>query len=117
MASLVHRDDKFVTVKKIIFENHAFSVSALCNWYVLIACCLSELIYTFLYATSETRSSNLYRVSIFVFHKLRSSPNPTMKHLTELTSADSDSSISVTIHIQTHVHMNFFLTMTDVITY
>jgi len=33
-----------------------------------------------------------------------------------LVSVDSDSSISVTIHHQTHVYMNYFLTMTATIT-
>jgi hypothetical protein len=41
-----------------MFENPTVNLVALCSWRVKIACCSSELIFTFLYAGSSIQTAS-----------------------------------------------------------
>jgi hypothetical protein len=87
-----------------MFENPIVNPSALCNSCAEIACCSSELIFTFLRVgcSIQYASEQLFRYPPFS-HKPRSSSNPASKNLT-----NSNSSTSVIIQNQKQVHTNLF---------
>jgi len=97
-----------------MFQNPTVNLNALCSSCAKIACCSSQLIFTFAYAASNIHnaSSNSSAVSTFVLlTPLFIQPNKQKPN--GFRSGDSNSSFSVTIHNYTHVHMTFFLRIMD----
>jgi hypothetical protein len=54
-----------------MFENPTVNLNALCNSCAKIACCSSELIFTFLYAGSSIQNASELFVSTFLFSTSR----------------------------------------------
>jgi len=54
---VLQRDDKLYSSLQEMFGNLTVNLSALCNWCAKIACCSSELVFTFLYAGSNKQNA------------------------------------------------------------
>jgi hypothetical protein len=72
-----------------MFENPTVSFNALCNSCAKIACCSSDLIFTFLYAGSSIQNASELFVSCIHL--------PFVNFAHEVRFGDSNSDISVTI--------------------
>ena len=119
MTNLLHTNEKFDTVhnkrSKIPPSVH---LNTLCNWCVKIEYCSSELIEAFFIQAAASKMPKKRFVSCiqlsFANFALRPIPsNKNQSTVEEVCAPHSNSSIYITIQKQTHIHMNFLLTMTE----
>jgi hypothetical protein len=100
MTDLLHSNEKLVEVKENFPEIPSVNLNALLNSCAQIACCSSELIFTILHDGSSIQDASERAIRLV--------------HPPFFCKLDS---ITATIQNQTHVPMNFLLTMTDTITF
>lgn len=117
MANLLHRSDEFVTfynkLSKISPSTPTYFGTRVRRLRVVVWIDLHVSLRGQLHPKCEQAIHLMYQI---FFCKLPPSSNPTNKNVTGAGSGDSNSSISLTFHSQTHVLMNMCLTMTDNIT-
>src|SRR5215469_8796145 len=93
MKNLLHRNDKIDTVKKMV-EYPTVNLNALFNSCAKIACCWSELIFTFLYPESSIQNVSEQLVSFIQLSFLNFAVHPTSQtRLNGLRFGDSKCSI------------------------
>jgi hypothetical protein len=95
-----------------MFENATVNLNALFNSCAKIACCSSQLIFTFLYADSSVQHAKDQFVSCIHISFVK---QPNKPKCNEVRSGDSNRSISVTI--QNQIQWTSLLTLTNTITY
>jgi hypothetical protein len=102
-----------------MFENPTISLNALCNSCVKIACCSSELIFTFRYAgNSIQRGDRAIHLTYPPFIcKLQFPSNPTNKNLTELGLAIQSFLPQYPFIIIHMVVWTFFFSVTKTLTF
>jgi hypothetical protein len=95
---ILYRNDKSVTVHNKCSKNPTVRLDAICNSCAKIACCASDLIFTFLHAgkSLEIGGSNSSCVSNLLWPTFLCI-QPHRQKSNAVTSGDSSSSISVTI--------------------
>jgi len=107
MTNLLHRKDKFVTIHN---ECSEIPPSTPMHIATRVQQSRAELIFTFLYADSSIQNVSEQFISCihlsFVNLVLHSTP---LTKSNIVRSGDSNSSSSVTIQNETHVHISFFL--------